>query len=459
MQIPSLFRTGVFQLTLMYTVLFGASVAAIFAFIYWSATASLERQSDAVTEAEIRGLAEQYDRRGLAGLVDVIRERVQRDEEGRSVYLLVDSTLRPLAGNVAYWPREFNRRGEWVNFIKTDTNGKEAPARALVLPVGQGYRLMVGRENPELRQIDQVFRRASIWGIGLTVGLALAGGLLMGVQAQRKVAQLNRTTRQIIAGDLSRRVPMSGVHDEYEELAKNVNAMLDQIENLLGGIRHVGDSIAHDLRGPLTRLRNQLEVLAEEEQPSQAGLAQCAEQAEALVGAFNALLRIARVESGAYRSAFANLNLGDIVRDVCDLYQAAADERKIELTCRSLTHAIVFGDRELLAQALTNLLDNAIKYTPEGGRIDVDLVRDAGRFRISVADTGPGIPATERSHVLERFARLDRSRTLPGNGLGLALVKAVAEQHNGSLSLDDNEPGLIISLELPITLPETYGNG
>lgn len=459
MKLPTLVRTGVFQATLAYVLLFGVSVTALVILIYWSVTGSLERQSDAVTEAEIRGLAEQYDRRGLVGLVDVIRERVRRDGGGRSVYLLVDATLRPLAGNVAFWPRQFNRRGEWVDFTKTDTSGNQAPARALVLPVGQGYRLMVGRENPELVQIKQVFRRVAIWGIGLTMGLALIGGLMLALQAEKKIARLNRTTREIIAGDLSRRVPTSGSRDEYEELTKNVNTMLDRIESLLAGIRHVGDSIAHDLRSPLTRLRNQLESLAAEEHAKPETLEQCARQAEGLLATFNALLRIARIESGAYRSAFAVVDLSAIVRDVCELYQAAAEAREISLDCETVGPAHVFGDRELLAQALTNLLDNAIKYTPDRGKITVELVRRGEALQVSVADSGPGIPSDQRERIFERFARLDQSRSKPGNGLGLSLVRAVAEQHDGRISVEDNSPGLKIKLALPSVPSQTADRG
>lgn len=438
-----------FQLTLVYVVLFGSSVATLFLFLYWTTIGSLERQADSVIEAEIRGLAEQYERRSLPGLVEVIRERVRRDTDNRSVYLLVDPSLRRLAGNMEFWPEQFNRRGEWVNFDRVDPSGSVSPARAQVLQVGPGYRLMVGRERSELTQIEQLFRRALIWGIGLTMGLALAGGLLMSLQAQRKLAHINRTTKQIIAGDLSRRVPTSGGGDEYAELANNVNAMLDKIEQLLGGIRHVGDSIAHDLRGPLTRLGNQLELLAAEAQPSREGLSLCADQADALLRTFNALLRISRIESGVYRSAFSEVELGDIVCSVCELYRASAEERGIALNDHITQSVVVFGDRELLAQALTNLLDNAVKYTPDHGTIDVRLSVLGPRAQIRVADSGPGIPESARERVFERFARLDQSRSHPGNGLGLALVKAVAEQHGGKLTLGDNRPGLIVTLELP----------
>jgi len=446
MRTPSLFRTGVFHLTLVYMALFGASVATLSAFFYWSTIGSLERQSDSVIVAELQGLAEQFRRRGVPGLVEIIQERTRRDTEGRSVYLFVTPDLRPLAGNVTVWPAELNRTTGWVNFLMN-----EAPARARVEEVPGGYLLMVGRANDELALLNQNFRRALFWGVGLTTGLALAGGLLMSLQAQRRVADINRTTRRIIAGDLSQRIPATGANDEYQELANNLNTMLDQIEKLLSGLRHVGDSIAHDLRGPLTRLGNQLELLAAENQPSREGLAMCAAQAEGLLATFNALLRIARVESGAYRSAFAELDLSQIVADICELYHAAAEDRCMRLSSTIKPAVHVFGDRELLAQALTNLLDNAIKYSRDAGRISVSLsTEDDEHAVVVVADNGPGIPASERKRVFERFARLDQSRSKPGNGLGLALVKAVAEQHGGSLELADNVPGLIVRLRLPI---------
>jgi signal transduction histidine kinase len=217
-------------------------------------------------------------------------------------------------------------------------------------------------------------------------------------------------------------------------------------------MRHVGDSVAHDLRGPLTRLRNRLETLAAAEQPRREDLVECVEQVQHVLDTFNALLRIARVESGAHRSAFAALDLERIVRDVCELYQAAADERQIELVCTVRASVEVFGDRELLAQALTNLLDNAVKYTPTGGRIDVTLERTEDVARVRVADSGPGVPLADRERVLQRFTRLDQARSQPGNGLGLALVNAVTTQHHGRLSLGDNSPGLVVTVEIPALL-------
>jgi signal transduction histidine kinase len=252
-----------------------------------------------------------------------------------------------------------------------------------------------------------------------------------------------------MAGDLSRRAPLRGSDDEHDELAQNINAMLDQIEHLLEGMRHVGDSVAHDLRGPITRLRNRLETVAAADKPSREDLATCVAQLDQVLATFNALLRIARVESGAYRSAFTTVDLQPIVRDVCELYQAAAEERQITLQAETTEAVEVFGDRELLAQVLTNLVDNAVKYTPPGGAVRVELARQGDRALLRVADTGPGIPPDDRSRVLQRFTRLDRARSQPGNGLGLALVNAVTLQHHGRLTLGDNAPGLVVTLELP----------
>ncbi len=452
MRLPRLLRTSVFQLTLVYMALFGVSVIALFVFIYWSTIGYLERQTNAVILAEMEGIVEQYrERRSVLGLIDVIGNRIRNDPSGRSVYQLVDSQLNPLVGNIGFWPREFDQPNVYVEFRAEYPNGGESvPVRAAVRSLGPGFRLLVGRDIRELERINELFWRASIWAVSLTMGLALAGGILMGWSAERRVARLNRTTRHIIAGDLSQRVPLSGISDEQEELAINVNTMLDQIENLLTDMRHVGDSIAHDLRSPLTRLRTRLELLAESPNPSRESIVECLAQADDLLNTFNALLRIARVESGAFRSAFSEVDMSRIVTDAAELYQAIAEDRGIELRCTGIAdQARVFGDRELLAQAITNVLDNAVKYTPEGGRIDVRLAADEHTVRVTVTDTGPGIPAADRERVLARFSRLDHARSKPGNGLGLALVKAVVEQHDAKLSLGDNAPGLLVELELP----------
>ena len=450
MRLRTLFRTSVFQLTLVYMALFALSAVALLAFIYWSTFGYIERQTNAVIEAEINGLREQFQPGNLGGLADIINERVRSGADERSVYLLADGIGRRYAGNLSSWPTELDRAsGEWVDVPMRDEMGRQMNVRAKLLSVGLGFRLLVGRDTLELTRVKQTFRRALVYGLPPTLVLSLIGGLLVARSSQRRLAEVNRTTRQIMAGDLSRRAPLTGSNDEHDELAANINAMLDRIQSLLEGMQHVGDSVAHDLRSPLTRLRNRLETVAAEERPSREDLADCVRQVEHVLETFNALLRIARVESGAHRSAFAAVDLARIVRDVGELYQAAADERQIALTCECHAAVEVFGDRELLAQALTNLLDNAVKYTPPGGRVALTLARTDDTAVIRVSDSGPGVPEADRDRVLQRFTRLDRARSQPGNGLGLALVKAVALQHHGRLTLGDNQPGLVVTLELP----------
>jgi signal transduction histidine kinase len=451
MRLPRLFRTNVFRLTLAYMALFALSVGALSAFIYWATLGYLDTQTNAIIEAEISGLRETWERNGLRGLRNVIEERLARDTEDRSFYLLANAIGQPVAGNVTAWPIGVgSARGQWVDFVQQNS---ETPVRALLLPVGPGFQLLVGRDIRELTAIRQLLRRASFYGITLTLALALLGGVAIAFSAERRLAEINRTTRQIMAGDLSRRAPLRGSDDEHDELAQNINAMLDQIENLLAGMRHVGDSVAHDLRGPITRLRNRLETVAAADQPSREDLAECVVQLDQVLATFNALLRIARVESGAYRSAFTTVDLKPIVHDVCELYQAAAEEREVTLHAQAPEPVEVFGDRELLAQVLTNLVDNAVKYTPPGGSVRVELARQGDLAQLRVADTGPGIPPEDRGRVLQRFTRLDRARSQPGNGLGLALVNAVTLQHHGRLTLGDNAPGLVVALELPALAP------
>lgn len=471
MHLPAIARTSAFRLTILYIVLFGVSAAALGGFIYLTTVGYLQRQTDEVIETEINVLAEEASSqptpsaqlRRLVQMIDERDEPTGGPSDERFAYLLVDRsavlrdpTAGQVIGNLKYWPAPANVIDDWIEFDVTADDGRTVPVRARILPVGSrtqpAYLLLVGREIRELTAINERFVRALVLGLGLTLLLALGGGLALAFSAQRQVAALSHTTRQIIAGDLSQRIPVEG-HDEHAELARSVNAMLDQIEGLMTGLRHVGDSIAHDLRGPLTRLRTRLERLAAEEAPSKQSAQECLAQADAVLATFSALLRIARVESGAYRRAFAVIDLGPVAEDVADLYQVTAEDNLVEIRRRITDNAMVFGDRELLAQALTNLLDNALKYTPVGGHVDFEVKRSGDQIVIVVADSGPGVPAEARERVLQRFARLDESRSKPGNGLGLALVRAVCDQHDGKLVLTDNGPGLRVTITLPAANP------
>ena len=297
-------------------------------------------------------------------------------------------------------------------------------------------------------EIDALIRESLVWAVALLLVFGLAGGVFMSRRLLSRIQAINLTSQEIVAGDLSRRIPVSGSNDEIDRLAINLNHMLDQIEQLMEEMRQVTDNIAHDLRDPLNRLRTRIDVTLMAT-PSAAEYREVLEgmvgDTEQLLATFNALLKIAQVESGV-RNAFEDVDLTAVVRDLGELYAGVAEEQDLEFSQAVGDHLIVHGDRELLAQALANLLDNAIKYTPGGGKIYLTAERASGRVTVAVADSGPGIVAAERERVLNRFVRLETSRNSQGSGLGLSLVRAVAGLHGAVLALDDADPGLLVTL-------------
>ncbi len=320
-----------------------------------------------------------------------------------------------------------------------------------------GLHLLVGRDTRELKATQSLITRALLWGVAITLALALLGGVFMSRGMLRRIELINQTSRNIMGGDLSQRIPIRGSGDELDQLADNLNSMIDEIERLMDGIRHVSDNIAHDLRTPLTRLRNRLEQLQinlEGGSPHQEQVEQSITDADQLLTTFAALLRIARIEAGGHTAKFTTVDLDALVHDAAELYEALAEEKQLRFSTQTDAGVVVDGDRDLLFQALTNLLDNAIKYTPAGGEVSLELKRidiSAGiSADITVSDTGTGIPEAERDKVGQRFYRLESSRSTPGNGLGLSLVKAVAKLHRAELLLEDNAPGLKATLRLPI---------
>lgn len=461
-------RTSTFRLALVYMALFGGSALVLTGFLYWATAGSLLRQSDATIGAEVEGLAEQYRQRGTRGLVQVIEARIERDPSSPSLYLFADARFRRLAGNLSGWPNVAPRTDEagagWVDFQLEDRvrGGEVHRARARVFTLSGGYRLLVGRDMYEIDRLRASFVRAATWGVVLVGALALIGGILMSRGFLRRIEAINETSRQIMDGDLGRRVPAAGVGDELDRLAMNLNRMLDRIELLMDGVRRVSDHIAHDLRTPLSRIRGRLERLHDRlesadgiDDESRALAAESLDEADRLLRVFRALLRIARIEAGGARPADQTFDLMAVARDAVELYEAAAEAKQQRLALVEGEAVPVRGDRDLVFQALVNLLDNAIKYTPEGGVVRVAVTVAERRASIAVADSGPGVPAEAHGTVLERFGRLDRDRRLPGEGLGLALVAAVARHHGGDLTLGDAHPGLEAVLELPRGQPST----
>lgn len=461
-----LLRTTPFRLALLYLGLFVLSVSVILLILYRTTAGFLEQEIGETIALEVSGLQDQYRNNGLRGLVDAVRDRSAAPHTN-SIYLLTTPGGSILAGNLNGWPDTQPGAGGWSHFKVADYGGTDArpsTAMAVTFTLPGQFRLLVGRDMSELDQLRGRLIASLRWVFAVTIVLGFGGGLLVARGAMHRIEAINRTTRQIMSGDLTGRVPRSGGGDEIDRLAGNLNAMLDQIERLMTGMRQVTESVAHDLRTPLSRLRARVELAlirdTDDPEDYRAVLQDTIMEADRLLATFTALLSIAEAESGAKRTDLEPVELADVVRLAADLYEPVAEEKGQTLTMEIRTEATVRGNEQLLAQAVSNLLDNAIKYTPEGGRISL-LLEGAGHdhaARITVADSGAGIPPEMREKVLERFVRLDAARASPGNGLGLSLVDAVARLHGARLVLDDNKPGLRISLVFPLeTRPERAG--
>lgn len=459
------FNTNAFRLAAVYFAVFATSVLALLAFIYFSTAGFVERQTEETIDAEIRGLAEQYQEHGLAGLIEIIEQRVAAAHRtpghaDDTLYLITDPMLHPLAGNLAKWPPAGERGNGWISFpVQERRNGvtETDNARASVIVLPGDFHLLVGRDLRGARIFRERITHTLGWAALITLGLGVGGGLLMTRNMLRRVDAVNRTSARIIHGDLTQRVPVSGSGDEFDQLAENLNAMLDQIERLMIGMRQVTDNIAHDLRTPLARLRARLEVTLIEKPDANRyaeALTDTIAEADRLLGTFNALLSIAEVEAGSRRDSMAVVDFAEIARNVAELYEPVADEQGVALKLDIADSIKVRGDRHLLSQALANLMDNALKYTPVG-YVALSAQVSGSAARVEVADSGPGVPPERREAVFDRFVRLEGSRSTPGNGLGLSLVRAVAKLHDGAVWLEDNmagldKPGLKAVLQIPL---------
>jgi len=309
----------------------------------------------------------------------------------------------------------------------------------------------VGRDVNEFMAVKKLVERAINFGMGITFALAMFGGIMMSRSTAKRVELINQTSQKIMKGNLSLRIPDRGTSDDFDQLARNLNEMLDRIVQLMEGIRHVSDNIAHDLRTPLTRLRNQLEntLLSVDREQDREQVASAVAEADQLLATFNALLRIARLEMGGRVSNFEVFDLSELVQDAAELYEALAEDKQQALSIVIEPNVKISGDRDLLFQMLSNLIDNAIKYTPEDGCIDLTLTSNQCETDLTISDSGIGIPEEDRTKVFDRFYRVAKSRSLPGNGLGLSLVQAVLDLHKGQITLSDNQPGLRVALKFP----------
>jgi signal transduction histidine kinase len=448
-----LVRTHAFRLAALYFLVFASSVLGVLLFVYWTSADFVERQTEATLDAEVTGLSEQYAQRGLSGLVQIVAARSAGNRGDSMLYLVTDPDGRPLAGNLAGWPAGVPAHAGWLSFTSQE-GGRRDPARGIVFIIPGGYRLLVGRDISDADAFRDRIKLTLLWSGLVALALGLLGGAAMSRKLLRRVELVNRTSERVMAGDLADRVPLEGTGDEFDQLAANLNRMLDTIERLMAAMREVTDNVAHDLKTPLSRLRARLELALLG--PSDAALQHEAiraaiEEADRLLGTFNALLSIADAEAGARRGQVGPLDLGEVAAEAAELYEPVADEKGFRLSLAAEPGAVIRGDRHLLTQALANLLDNALKYAG-GGAIDIRVWRQGDRAYLEVADRGPGIPEADRESVFDRFVRLEPSRSTPGNGLGLSLVKAVARRHEGRVTLADNDPGLRVRLDFPALL-------
>lgn len=456
MRLPNLFRTSAFRVALLYAALFGFSGFAALGSVYWTTASYLSTQTDAMIRAEMDTLREIYQRTGLSGLQRTVSERSAMGDDTDHVYLLANPDYTPLAGNLTVWPESLRTGDAWGRLVLSEQDADEEhdrhEARVQSATLPGSLRLLVGRDLHESEELREHTLGTLFWALGVMLVLALAGGLVLSRGVLRRIERINRTSREIMAGHFDQRMPLNGSGDEFDQLAQNLNLMLERIERLMNGLREVTDNVAHDLRSPLTRLRSRLEH-SQRETPESVDYRTLVEQTirdvDGLLATFNALLSIAQIEAGARRGDWELLDLTALARDMVELYQPAAEEHGDILRGHIEPGLSLNGSRELLSQALANLLDNAIKYTPPGGHIELSAARVDGAIELSVSDSGAGIPDAARERVLERFVRLDASRNQPGSGLGLSLVRAVAQLHLASLQLADNRPGLKVTLRFP----------
>jgi signal transduction histidine kinase len=460
--LTKLFRTTTFRLSLTYLALFGAAAVVAIFYVYWNTTVLLTRQLHETIDAELKGLAEQYTAGGLNRLVSTVADRSQTP--GNSLYYVADPEGHRIAGNLSTISPELSNSLGPVEFVysRPAPGGVETRlAFANVFRLPGGYRLIVGRDIEDRRELARLIRSAMLWGLGVMALFGLGGGYWVSRNLLTRIDAVAATARTIMKGDLSGRLPVNGSGDELDRLSESLNLMLARIEQLMAGLREVSDNIAHDLKTPLNRLRNRVEAALREpygEAPYREALERTIEEADGLIKTFNALLSIARLEAGAGGDHKETLDVAALVRDVAELYEPVAEERGLMLRADVVAPIFTRADRQLLGQAIANLIDNAIKYgAPErgdggnGARPEVSVTAETkgAMAEIAVTDRGPGVPAAERGRVLDRFVRLEASRSEPGSGLGLSLVAAVARLHGGTVRLEDNQPGLRVILSLP----------
>ena len=463
-----LIRTTAFRLTLAYLFLFALFAASLLGYFAWNTRRLITEQITTTVNAEVGEISDIFERRGLLGLVRTIENRALRP--GANLYLVTTTTGQAIAGNVgSLAPGVMGTSGWSETAYRRLAEQDNTDHRALVhvTQLTNGFRLLIGRDLEERRRLFGIVAKAAQWSLLVVIVLGLGGGIFVARRVLRRIDAMTGTAQRIMAGDLSGRLPVGRSGDELDRLAGNLNAMLERIEALMMGLKEVSDNIAHDLKTPLTRLRNRAEeALAKSgsEAEYRCALERTIEESDGLIRTFNALLMIARAESGQARGNMDDFDGADVANGIQELYEPLAEDDGMTLRVKTESTPL-HGNRELISQALANLVENAIKYgkplaavqplsagsaaAGSSKEILIEARRDGDQVLLSVTDHGPGIPASDRKHAVERFVRLEASRTQPGSGLGLSLASAVATLHGGELRLDDAHPGLSATLAIP----------
>ena len=447
-----LFRSAGFRFGVVYALLLAVSATALAVFLWWATAGLLDRQTEAAINADAQGLSERWSDGGLPALVVTIEDRLAQNIDDDAIYLLADSSMKRIAGNLAAWPPSVVAAGPLYE-LPIMRAGMRSLANVQRYELPGGFHLMIGRDVQVRSQLRKMLTDALAWAAVVVVLMATAGAMVIRNLFRRTLANISATSIAIAGGDFAQRVRLTGRGDEFDQVAEVINDMLDRIGRLMDGVRQVSNAIAHDLRTPITRARTRLEdaaLHAQSPDDLRAAIERATIDLDGIVGVFQALLRIAEIEAGSRRSSFARFDLAPLLAEVADLYGALAEERGIVLELESPDAVPAYGDKAMIQQAIANLVDNAVKFSPDGGtvRLTASMLEAVD---IVVEDQGPGIPLDDREKATDRFYRGETARHTPGSGLGLSLVLAVAHLHGGALRLEDNRPGLRATLSLPLS--------
>jgi signal transduction histidine kinase len=444
--------SSTFRLALIAIATFGMIVSAIFSYVYLSTSSYVRSRSDRAIVTEYSSLRDAYERSGRDGLIDLIRQRLADKGFADAAYILVDPSSAVLAGNLKAWPSTVAATKGWVEFRAPEPSPNAAGRpllRGMFDTFPDGDSLLVAKDISDLDGFTDQIKTAVALGVALIFALAAVASILVTRRTVGRIEQINATSRAIMQSGLDKRIPLRGTNDEWDRVAENLNLMLDRIETLMGEVKQVSDNVAHDLRTPLTRMRGRLEKAYHGQrigEDDQLLIGDTIGDLDAVLRIFSSITRIAQIETQARKGAFRTVNLVEIAGEVVELYDAAAEQDGTRLSIAGEREVLVTGDRDLIFDAIANLVDNAIKHGRHGGQVVVANENIEGRPVISIADDGPGIPADECEHVFKRFYRLEHSRYAPGNGLGLSLVAAVARLHGARIEMLDNAPGLRLKL-------------